>query len=202
MNTELVGWVNLGVMVAASVAFTVLYALSVRPAHLAQRIGAAAAYPRCAHYRLWASVLMFVVLANYVLYLVYPLPVDPFPARFTWPYWINVIVVIVFGGPALWVFVRGMRDAGEETMTPRAEHTLYGGIYESIRHPQALGEAPMWLAMALLLNSPFLAVFSLLYLPVWYWWCVVEEQDLLLRYGDAYAEYRARTGMLFPRWRS
>jgi len=76
---------------------------------------------------------------------------------------------------------------------------MYGGIYEKIRHPQAMGEAPIWIVMALLINSPFLAVFSLFYLGVWYWWCVEEEKDLLLRYGQSYADYCVRTGMLWPK---
>jgi protein-S-isoprenylcysteine O-methyltransferase Ste14 len=95
----------------------------------------------------------------------------------------------------------GVRDAGGEALAPDKSHTLYGGIYDKIRHPQALGEVFLWLVFALLVNSPFLAVFSLLYLPVWYWWSVEEEKDLQLRYGQAYADYRARTGMFFPRRR-
>jgi protein-S-isoprenylcysteine O-methyltransferase Ste14 len=114
---------------------------------------------------------------------------------------VNVFVVVLTGVPAMWIFVRGMHDAGQETMVPDKSHKMYGGIYEKIRHPQALGEAPMWLAVALLLNLPLMAVLSLLYLCVWYWWCVEEEKDLLLRYGEPYADSRARTGMFFPKRR-
>jgi protein-S-isoprenylcysteine O-methyltransferase Ste14 len=83
----------------------------------------------------------------------------------------------------------GMRAAGEETMRPKKEQTMYGGIYTKIRHPQAAGEVFAWLAIALLLNSPFLAIFSLIYFRIVLMVCLAEEQDLLWRYGDAYAEY-------------
>jgi protein-S-isoprenylcysteine O-methyltransferase Ste14 len=200
MDRAVLGWLNLVALVMSSIAFSVLYRLSVRPAHLEQKIGQEA-YRRCGQYRLLSSILMTLAMANFVLYRWYPLPIDPLPARFGWPYGVNVLVVVLTGVPAMWIFIRGMHDAGRETMVPDKSHTMYGGIYDKIRHPQALGEAPMWLAVALLLNLPLMAVFSLLYLGVWYWWCVEEEKDLLLRYGEPYADYRARTGMFFPRRR-
>ncbi len=198
MDRATLGWLNFVVLVVSSIAFSILYWLSVRPAHLEQKIGAAA-YRRCGQYRLFSSALMTLAMIDYVLYRWYPLPIDPLPARFPWPYWVNILITALIGAPATWIFVRGMRDAGEETMKPDKAHKMYGGIYEKIRHPQALGEAPLWLGMALLIDSPFLAVFSVLYLGVWYWWCIEEEQDLRLRYGKPYIDYCARTGMFFPR---
>jgi len=198
MDPSKIGWLNFTVLVISSVAFSLLYVLSVRPAQLERKIGKQA-YRRCARYRMLSSFLMTVAMVNYVLYHWYPLPIDPLPARFAWPYWVNIILAALIGVPAMWIFIRGMRDAGEETMVPDKAHEIYGGIYEKIRHPQALGEAPLWLVTALIVNSPLLALFSLPYLGVWYWWCVEEEKDLLLRYGESYASYRARTGMFFPR---
>lgn len=90
-----------------------------------------------------------------------------------------------------------MRDAGEETMSPKKEHKLYsGGIYEHMRHPQAVGEFPLWLTFALLAHSPFMTLLSFLYLPVWYYFCIEEEKDLVLRYGKSYEAYRNRVGIL------
>jgi protein-S-isoprenylcysteine O-methyltransferase Ste14 len=198
MNQATIGWLNFVVLVISSVIFSVLYVLSVRPAHLEQKIGEKA-YRRCGYYRLIGMIPMVVASLNYVLYHWYPLPIDPLPARFPWPYGVNVALAAIIGIPAMGLMLWGVRDAGREALAPDKSHTMYGGIYEKIRHPQAVGEAPMWIVMALLINSPFLVVFSLLYLGVWYWWCVEEEKDLLLRYGQAYADYRARTGMLWPK---
>jgi protein-S-isoprenylcysteine O-methyltransferase Ste14 len=93
----------------------------------------------------------------------------------------------------------GMRDAGEETMRPKKEHAMYGGIYMKIRHPQAVGEVFLFPVMAILLHSPFLTLFSLIYFPIFMLLCYAEEQDLLLRYGEAYAEYCRRTGAFWPK---
>jgi len=53
--------------------------------------------------------------------------------------------------------------------------------------------------LAFLVHSPFLTLFSLVWLPVWWYFCRAEEQDLLLRYGRTYEEYRRRTGMFWPK---
>jgi protein-S-isoprenylcysteine O-methyltransferase Ste14 len=79
---------------------------------------------------------------------------------------------------------------------------LFGGVYTRVRHPQAVGEFPLWWVFAFLVHSPFLVMFSCVYVPVWYYFCVAEERDLLLRYGAAYAEYRSRTGFWLPRSRT
>jgi protein-S-isoprenylcysteine O-methyltransferase Ste14 len=198
MNDAAIAWLNVTVMIVFSVVFSILYVMSVHPARLEQKIGEKA-YRRCAAYRIAASIFMSIVMVDYIIYRFYPLPNAPLPERFPWPYLVNVVVVVLFSIPSLYVFIRGNIDAGKETLFPDKSHTMYGGIYQHIRHPQALGEAPMWLAVALLVNSPLLSIYSLVFLPVWYWWCIEEEKDLLLRYGDSYASYRTETGMFFPR---
>jgi len=143
---------------------------------------------------------MGLACVNYVLYVFYPLPIalsHPFP----WAWWVSAALAALIALPASYVFLRGVRDAGEETMTPKKEHTLYGGIYAKMRHPQAVGELPWWWVIALLLHSPFLALYSLAWVPVFVLMCWAEEQDLLIRYGQAYAEYQSRTGLFIPRRR-
>ncbi|MFW9864374.1 MAG: methyltransferase family protein, partial [Candidatus Thorarchaeota archaeon] len=93
----------------------------------------------------------------------------------------------------------GARDAGEETLIPKKEHTLYGGIYEKIRHPQALGEVWLGMVVGLYLNSPLLVALSLVFFPTFYYFCIVEERDLVIRYGQDYVDYRERIGMFFPK---
>jgi protein-S-isoprenylcysteine O-methyltransferase Ste14 len=86
-------------------------------------------------------------------------------------------------------------------MVPKKEHTLYGGIYEKIRHPQAASELMMWWVMAFFLHSPFLALFSFVWVPIFCAVCLAEERDLVLRYGEAYEAYRQSTGFFFPKLR-
>ena len=194
----MIAWVNFGTLIIGGILMTWSYLMSVRPAALEQKIGERA-YRLAGRYRMLSSIFMFTLTANYILYHWYPIPLDPFPPVFPWPYWISALTGILIAVPCLYLMLRGVKDAGEEAMRPKKEHQMYGGIYEKIRHPQALGEMPLWWAMAFLIHSPFLVVFSFIWVPVWYGWCVAEEKDLLLRYGDAYESYRRRTGMFIPR---
>ena len=175
----------------------VFYVKSVGPAALEQEIGEIA-YEKCAWYRKIASIAFYLIFVNYVIYYFYPLT-TPLPSHFPWDYIITASIATVILIPSLYLMYRGVKDAGEETLTPKKEHTLYGGIYETVRHPQALGEVWVALTIALYLNSPLLALISLFYFPAFYYFCIAEERDLVIRYGQAYVEYRERTPMFIPR---
>ena len=180
-------------------AFMVFYVRSVSPAGL-EKTMPGKGYQRCFHLRVIAIIFEVITLVCYVLYYYHPLPV-PIPVIFPWSWWISLIIAIAIGVPATVLMVIGMKDAGEEAARPRPEHVMYSGIYEKIRHPQAVGEVFLWLVAALLLNSPFLAIFSLIYFPIFLVFCWAEEQDLLLRFGEPYAEYMRRTGAYWPKRR-
>ncbi|MFQ5833323.1 MAG: methyltransferase family protein [Candidatus Thorarchaeota archaeon] len=175
----------------------VFYVRSVGPAALEQKIGEIA-YERCARYRQIASIAFYAAFANFAIYYFFPLSTS-LPQHFPWDYLFTASVATIVLIPSLYLMYRGVKDAGEETLTPRKEHSLYGGIYEIVRHPQALGEVWLGLVIALYLKSPLLALFSLIYFPAFYYFCVVEERDLVIRYGQAYVEYRDRTPMFIPR---
>lgn len=193
----MIPWINFAVLIVSSFLFTIFYVKSVSPAALEKRIGDSA-YNKCATYRMIASVFMMVVAVNYVIYHWFPLPL-PLADDFPWPYWVSAVIAAVIAVPSMYLMLRGVKDAGEETMRPKREHEMYGGIYERIRHPQAVGEFPLWWGIAFLMHSPFLVLFSFLYIPVWYYLCVAEEKDLLIRYGTAYEEYRQRVGFWLPK---
>jgi protein-S-isoprenylcysteine O-methyltransferase Ste14 len=112
---------------------------------------------------------------------------------------VSALIAVVIAVPAGYLLWRGVRDAGKETLVVKKEHTLYGGIYEKIRHPQAVGEILFWWVIAFLLHSPFLVLYSTVWIPVFVIMCLAEERDLVLRYGKAYEEYKKRTGFLIPR---
>ena len=193
----MIPWINFSILIVSSLLFTFFYVKSVSPAALEKRIGASA-YRKCSTYRMIASAFMAVAAVNYVLYYWFPLPL-PFPDAFPRPWWVSAAIAAVIVVPSGYLMVRGVKDAGEETMRPKREHEMYGGIYESLRHPQAVGEFPLWWVIAFLVHSPFLVLFSFFYVPVWYYLCVAEERDLLIRYGTAYEEYRRWVGFWIPK---
>ena len=149
-------------------------------------------------YRLIASAFESLTVVNYVVYFFYPLPIG-LPLVLPLPYWASVLIAIVILIPSLYLMYIGMRDAGRETLEPKKEHTLYGGIYETIRHPQAIGESFMWFPFAFFLNSPFLVLYSFIWFPILYIMCLAEEKDLVIRYGQPYLDYRERVGFLIPK---
>ena len=193
----MIPWLNFGILIVSSFLFTFFYIKSVSPAALEKRIGPSA-YSRCATDRIISSVFMMVVAVNYILYYWFPLPL-PLPRTFPWQWWVSAGIAVLIAVPSLCLMIRGVKDAGKETITPKREHTMYGGIYTRIRHPQAVGELPLWWVFAFLVHSPFLVFFSFFYLPIWYYMCVTEERDLLIRYGAAYEEYCVKTGFWLPK---
>ena len=193
----MIAWINLAVLVLSTLLTLVFYVMSAGPAALEKRIGPDA-YGRCACYRLISSAFMTIASINYVLYFFFPLPL-PLPASLPWPWSVSALIAVAIAIPSGYVWYLGLKDAGQETMLPNKEHTLYGGIYEKIRHPQALGELPFWWVLAFALHSPFLVLYSLVWIPVFLLMVLAEERDLLIRYGRAYEEYRKRTGFLIPR---
>ena len=193
----MIAWVNFVVLIIAALLFLKFYVKSVSPAELEKKLGEVA-YAKCTRYRVIASTFEMVAVANYIIYFFYPLPVT-LPRTFPWDYWISIIIAIVIVIPGGYLMWRGMKDAGEETIATKKEHTLYGGIYEKMRHPQATGEVSLWWVGAFILNSPFLAIFSLIWVPIFYVFCWAEEKDLVIRYGEGYLEYRRNTGFLIPK---
>jgi len=194
---SVIEWINFIVLVMSTVLLAHFYVKSVRPAALEKEVGEHA-YPKCRRYRIIASALEVVTIVNYLIYYFYPLFID-FPRLLPWEHWISIIVGFLILIPSLTLMFKGLRSAGKESLEPKKEHTLYSGIYETLRHPQAVGEAFIWLAISFFLNSPFLILYSFLWGPIFYVFCIAEERDLVIRYGQPYLEYRDRVGFLIPK---
>lgn len=193
----MIEWLNLFLLILSVVISLYYYPKSVQPAKLEQEIGEIA-YEKCERYRVFASIPFAVFFLSYVLYVFYPLPL-PIPNELPWDYSVSVILAIVIMIPSFALMGIGVRAAGEETLSPKKEHTMYGGIYNWVRHPQAWGE--VWVAhiVALLLHRTFLFLFAFVWFPIFYYMTVLEERDLIIRYGKPYEEYRERVGMYFPK---
>jgi len=195
----MISWINFTAMLVSAFLFSYFYIKSVGPAALEKKIGKTA-YSRCGIYRIIASAFEIIVVINYIIFFFYPLTV-PIPRVFPWSWWISALAAALIAVPAGYLFVKGLKDAGRESAVPDKKHSLYGGIYKKIRHPQAAGELAFWWIIAFLLNSPFLALFSIVWIPVFYLFCWAEEKDLIIRYGNSYLEYRKNTGFIIPKRR-
>lgn len=195
----IIAWTNFAILIISAVLFTYFYVRSVGPAALEKKVGEVA-YAKCKRYRIIASAFEVVVVANYIVYSFYLLPV-PLSDTFPWNWWVSVIIAVVILVPSVYLMGRGLKDAGEESLAPEKEHRLCGGIYTKMRHPQATGEVALWWVIAFMLNSPFLAIFSVIWIPIFYMMCKAEEKDLVIRYGKPYLEYRKNTGFLIPKWK-
>ena len=190
-----VAWINFAIMLVTGAIFPWLYIKSVGPAALEQKIGERA-YAVCGRYRMAAVVFMLVTFGSYGVYSFNPLPV-PLARFFPWPWWVSALIALALAIPAGYLLMRGMLDAGNETLRPDKATRLFGGIYQKIRHPQAW-EVVFWFVAAFLLHSPFLFIFSFIWLPVEFAMVMAEEKDLLIRFGSSYREYRQRTGAFLP----
>ncbi|MBN2047342.1 MAG: hypothetical protein JW750_05830 [Anaerolineaceae bacterium] len=190
----MINWIpylNLLLMAAASLLYLYFYQRSVSPFMRQQLIGNEA-YKLCGRERVVSGIMMIIVIITYALYPAHPIPL-PVPNEFAFPYSINLILSGLIGLPVSYLVVRGMRDAGKEAVAPREDTILYGGIYQHIRHPQAY-EVFYWFIFALLFDSPFLLVISLLHIPLEMMMIEAEERDLVFRFGEDYVNYMRTTG--------
>lgn len=196
MCDSMIAWINITVLGCSVLLFLYFYVKSAGPAALEKKIGKKA-YKKCTYYRAVSSVFMGIAVINYSVYYFYPLSI--LPRRFPWDWWVSALVAVIIAVSGGYIWVKGMRDAGEETMVVKKEHTLYKGIYTKMRHPQAVGEITYWWVIAFLLHSPFLVLFSFVWIPGFYLMCVAEEKDLVIRYGEKYLEYKKNTGFIIPK---
>ncbi len=174
------------------------YTLSIQPIKRSEKYGDKA-WKDCKKFRSIGGLAEFISIANLILWIWFPLPVVN-----KWiissNIWIGIIIGICILIPGIYLLIRGMKDAGAETLTPSKETKMYSGIYNYIRHPQTLGEFPMFIAMSFIFNSWFLVILSslfiIIYTPIM---ILYEEKDLVKRFGEKYTEYQKRTGALFPK---
>lgn len=192
----MIAWFIITFMFVLIAIFTGLYIRSVSPASLELKYGERA-YMHCGRVRGISILILVLVMISYLVYDIFPLPI-PHMENFPWPYLVSVILAILITIPTTYMVVTGMKDAGEEAIQPDKESGIFKGIYQQIRHPQTW-EYFYFFAIALLLDNPFLLVFSFVWLPLMYLMMRAEEKDLLIRLGDEYKEYMRRTGRLLPK---
>ena len=195
----MVAWSNIILMVSTALLTGYFYCKSAGPAALEKKIGESA-YKKCSRLRFVSLFLMILHVIQYGVYFFYPID-SAIPATFPWHWWISAAIAVLLAVPSSLLLHKAARYAGMEPVVTKKNHKLFRGVYKKIRHPIAVAELPMIWSFAFLLHSPFLALFSFIWVPLFYLMCVTEEKDLEIRYGAPYLQYKKHTGMFFPKRR-
>lgn len=105
--------------------------------------------------------------------------------------------------PGIWLFYRSHADLGKNwsiSLEIREDHQLVtSGVYRLIRHPMYTAIFLLAFAQALLLSNWLAGPSCLLaFLLMFVLRIGGEEQMMLKKFGEAYADYRNRTNRLIP----
>jgi protein-S-isoprenylcysteine O-methyltransferase Ste14 len=191
-------YINFALCFVSFLGLAVTYLVSLQPKKRAEQIGKKA-WKQSKHLRTVGFVFEVLGIITLILWKWYPI------AILNWQIHSNpqvgLIIGICLGIPCLVIMSIGVFYAGRESWHPEKNGELLGGIYKYIRHPQAIGEFPLFIAIAFAVNSWFLVIFmtlyNLIYLPIM---IKIEEADLLRRFGEKYRDYQKNTGMFFPKF--
>ncbi|MHA1230578.1 MAG: methyltransferase family protein [Candidatus Helarchaeota archaeon] len=194
MLIEIVNFISL---ISSLIFFAIFYSLSLIPVKRSEKYGDAA-WKQCGIFRLIASIFELISVINIILWIFYPIQSLDF--KIFPEFWKSIALGIILLIPFGFILFKAMIDAGKETMQPSKDTKLYSGIYKYIRHPQTLGEFPMWAIFGLMTNSWIIFLigltFIIIYTPIM---IKIEEADLIRRFGEIYIEYKKNTGCLFPK---
>lgn len=187
--------ISIALIAGGGALFSILYTVSVQPKGLSLRIGKRA-YRQCGVLRALAMIFEAVTLVGYVLFAFTTTLNIRFGAG-------GSIAVRIAGGVFAVLCLSFMTYAtvkgGRESATPSEDTELHHGIYDHMRHPQTLGEMLSWLGISMALDSVTLLVFSVIWIPIFIGFTVVEDNDLALRFGDEYLEYSKRVGLFWKK---
>jgi protein-S-isoprenylcysteine O-methyltransferase Ste14 len=195
-----IAWWNLLSLHISAFLLAYVGVLSLMPVTRAEKRGEKA-WKECERLRSLTGFFEFVLTFNMVLWIWFPVP------QLAWPLDPNPLVgkVIAFAiaVPSSAILVKGIKDAGRETMHPSKNTKMFGGIYHHMRHPQTLGEMLLYVAIAFFINSLFLVLWTtVVVILITATLIYYEEKDLVKRFGDAYLEYQQQTGAFIPKfWR-
>ncbi len=123
--------------------------------------------------------------------------------------WISVALGLALYLVALRIEIRCRRHLSLGTLIglPEISPSKHGaklltrGIYAQVRHPRYLSVLIGTAAFALVVNYTGILVLALLTVPLIYLITVLEERELVARFGQRYRLYRQRVPRLIPRLR-
>lgn len=126
----------------------------------------------------------------------------PLQLRFPCDTWIQAIgILLETAGYFLFLWSVLERGRYATSWEMRKDHKLVtSGPYRYVRHPSYLGYFLIFIGLFFLLLN-VVALVPLVAIPGYVKLTTYEEQLLVARFGDEYAEYQKRTGLFLPRIR-
>lgn len=122
--------------------------------------------------------------------------------------WILIGIALVLFCPMAWLEWQYWRQLSPSTLVGIPELSgkpsgklLRDGAYGMVRHPRYLSAGAGLIANALIVNHLGLYFLLIAVIPLGHMMLVLEERDLVDRFGDAYREYQRDVPKLFPRLR-
>lgn len=189
---------NLISLIVSFLGLAIVYSISLQPKKREAKLGQKV-WKQSKNLRTVGFFFEFLGMANIILWHWYPV------AGLNWKIFadssIAFIISLLLGVPCLIILTIGALQAGKESWEPHRTTILNFGLYKYIRHPQAITEFPLFIIMALGVNSWFLVgllfLYNVVYLPIMQ---KIEERDLIRRFGDEYRDYQSKTGAFFPKF--
>lgn len=107
---------------------------------------------------------------------------------------ISLGVVLSIGGLLSWMYVgyymrRALFDKSLVTTGP----------FEYVRHPMYVGIYTMLFGVGIVFISKIWFMIMLVFIPVWYFDCKIEEKQMTEFHSEKYLNYKKRSGMFFPK---
>ena len=93
---------------------------------------------------------------------------------------------------------------GIPELSPNEQHRgklLKDGIYRVVRHPRYLSAGLAVIAVALFVDYMGVYLLILFLFPLGYPMLVLEERELIDRFGEEYRQYQQEVPRILPRWR-
>ena len=122
--------------------------------------------------------------------------------------WSLIGIALVLACPMTWLEFQYWRHLSISIMVGIPELSQQGnsrllrdGIYGVVRHPRYLSAGIGLIVNVLIVNHLGLYILVMLVVPPGYWMLLLEERELVDRFGDAYREYQRDVPRLIPRRR-
>ena len=116
-----------------------------------------------------------------------------------WLRWFGAIVGVVTVPTVYWVLNTLGSNVSETVLTKERHDLVTSGPYRWVRHPLYLTGLALFLSVGLMAANGFLLLWTMVaLLGVRLVVVPREEAALVLKFGDEYRRYQARTGLLLP----